>query len=225
MAQLPKTSEVIGLVKSAMDKAHEECQAGVKPTDALKSQVWKLGFDFEHVYPARSFYRRGDQAKKEATEAEAYAGKRLKERGAQYWGRTTGNGAEEHSTIKEFNYDVTWTKYDGDYTRFDLNDDVRTPQHVPSFNRLLLALECELSGGPAAHRPRWQVLFDFNKLLCSRADLRVMVWPKDEIEEGVGLLDSRLRQADGWDDGYWLISGWGRDGFEHVEYHNGERQD
>ena len=89
----------------------------------------------------------------------------------------------------------------------------------------MLALESELSGGPAAHWPRWQVFYDFNKLLCARAELRVMVWPSDKIDEGVGLLESRLRKADGWTDGHWLLSGWGNDGFEHVVYHDGQRQD
>ena len=74
------------------------------------------------------------------------------------------------------------------------------------------------------HGQRWQVLYDFNKLLCARADLARDGVAKDKIEEGVGLLESRLQDAAGWDEGYWLLSGWGRDGFEHVEYHNGQRQ-
>ena len=31
-------------------------------------------------------------------------------------------------------------------------------------------------------------------------------------------LDDRLRQAEGAEDGYWLLSGWGTDGFEHAAY-------
>lgn len=88
----------------------------------------------------------------------------------------------------------------------------------------MLALESEIADGPKGPTGiPGLVLYDFNKLLCARADVRVMVWPRDKIEDG-SLLESRLKDANGWDDGYWLLSGWGRDGFEHVEYHNGKRQ-
>ena len=216
---LPPTPELIERLKSAMGEAHEEWQAGVKQTDALKSQLWKLGFELAdecggHLYPFAS------SVKATRSDAGDYAQKRLERRGAYFW-----RYPEEHSVLKEFNYDVTWAEFGGEYTDFgdDLNDRL-TPEHFPPFKRLVLALESELSGGPAASWPRWQVLFDFNKLLCARAELRAMVWPRDKIEEGVGLLESRLREADGWIDGYWLLSGWGRDGFEHVVYDNGERQ-
>ena len=216
---VPDPAELIKLVRDAMDEAHA-CQDAWGITRALKWHVWNLGFEYPCVYPIRSFYRRGEKGHEEFRRADEQAQKRLRERGAHFWPR-----GEEHSTLKEFQYDVTWAEFDGEYT--DMGDDRtdrQTPGHVPSFKRLVLALESELSGGPAAGWPRWQVLFDFNKLLCVRADLRVMVWPKDKIEEGVGLLESRLQDAAGWDEGYWLLSGWGRDGFEHVEYHNGQRQ-
>ena len=216
---IPPTPELIERIQRAMDCAHEDWKVGVKATDAVKSRVWTLGFEFARVYPSRSFYRRTERAHEEFRQAEAYAEKRLNERGASFWPR-----GEEHSTLKEFHYDVTWAEFDGEYTDFDNRNDRQAPEHIPAFKRLVLALESELSGGPAANRPRWQVLFDFNKLLCARADLRVMVWPSDKIDEGVRLLESRLREADGWTDGHWLISGWGKDGFEHVDYHNGQRQ-
>ena len=52
-----------------------------------------------------------------------------------------------------------------------------------------------------------------------------MVWSTEAIAAGFDLLDARLRAGKGWDAGYWLLSGWGRDGFEHVEYHNGQKRD
>ena len=217
---LPETSELLGLIRSALDDAHD-CERTWGLTRSVKWHVWKLGFDYAGVYPIRSFYRRGKKGQQEFDQAEAYAERRLHERGVHFWPR-----GEEHSTLKEFQYDVSWAAFDGEYTGFgDDNQDLRTPAHVPPFKRLVLALESELSGGPAAAWPRWQVLFDFNKLLCARADLRVLVWPRDKIAEGSELLESRLRGAAGWGDGYWLLSGWGRDGFEHIEYHNGHRQD
>lgn len=217
--EIPETPELIGLVRGALDDAHR-CRKDWGDTRAIKSHVWKLGFDYTYVYPVRSFYRRGDRGHAEFEQAEALAQQRLAERGAQFWPR-----GEEHSVLKEFHYDVTWVEFDGEYTGFDMHNDAEVPQHFPRFKRTLLALESELSGGIAARRPRWQVLYDFHKLLCARAELRVMVWPKDKIEEGVELLESRLVQADGWDDGYWLLCGWGRAGIDYVEYHNGEEHD
>lgn len=216
---LPPPPDLIAHLTRAMDTAHEDWQSGIKQTDAIKSAVWKLGFDLAdqsgaHLYPFVS------SVKKTRNGATDYARRRLEERGAHFWPYP-----EEHSVLKEFHYDVTWVEFAGEYV--DMGDgrtDRLTPTHVPVFKRLVLALESELSGGPASGWPRWQVLFDFHKLLCSRADLRVMVWPRDKIDEGVTLLESRIKDANGWDDGYWLLSGWGRDGFEHVEYHNGERQ-
>lgn len=215
---LPDAPVLIERIKGAMDLAHQEWQAGVKQTNAIKFQVWELGFELALEYRAH-LYPFVSSVKATRADTGSLAKDRLEARGAHFWPYP-----EEHSVLKEFYYDVTWVEFDGEYAGFDKDDDTEVAVHFPHFNRTVLALESELSGGPAAHRPRWQVLFDFNKLLSARADLRVMVWPKDKIEEGVGLLESRLVEADGWDDGYWLLSGWGRDGFEHVEYHNGERQ-
>ena len=219
---LPDAKELIERIKFAMNAAHEEWRSGVKPTDAIKSTVWKLGFELADEYGAH-LYPFASSVKATRSEAGEFAKARLEARGAHFW--PYGKRGEEHSVLKEFHYDVTWVEFSGEYTDFgaDLRDR-NTPKHFPAFRRLVLALESELSGGPASGWPRWQVLFDFNKLLGARADLRVMVWPKDRIEEGVTLLESRLQSAEGWDDGSWLLSGWGNDGFEHVAYHNGQRQ-
>ena len=215
---LPTTPELIARICGAMEDAHAEWKTGVKQTEAIKSHMWKLGFDLadEFAVPLYSF---ASSVKATRSAAAEYARARLERRGGHFWPYP-----EEHSVLKEFHYDVTWAEFDGEYAGFDMHNDHEVPEHFPRFKRIVMALESELSGGRAAHRPRWQVLYDFHKLLCARADLRVMVWPKDKIEEGVSLLESRLYEADGWDDGYWLLSGWGRDGFEHVEYHNGQRQ-
>ncbi len=216
---LPDAPELIERIKRAMDAAHAEWQAGTKRSDAIKSHVWKLGFDLADecrvpLYPFAS------SVKATRDEAGEYARDRLERRRGHFWPYP-----EEHSVLKEFHYDVTWVEFSGEYTGFGADrHDRNTPKHFPAFRRLVLALESELSGGPASGWPRWQVLFDFNKLLCARADLRVMVWPKDKIEEGVTLLESRLQSAAGWDAGSWLLSGWGNDGFEHVAYHSGQRQ-
>ena len=45
-----------------------------------------------------------------------------------------------------------------------------------------------------------------------------MVWDSDAIEDGFELLEPRLREAVGVDEGWWLLSGWGNDGFEHRVY-------
>ncbi len=42
-----------------------------------------------------------------------------------------------------------------------------------------------------------------------------MVWDRDALEDGFELLEPRLRDAFGGDDGWWLLIGWGRGGFEH----------
>lgn len=86
-----------------------------------------------------------------------------------------------------------------------------TAERVPSFERLVLALESELN----PRWPRWHVLTDFHKLLCARADLRVMVWDRDALEDGFELVEPRLRAAAGADEGWWLLSAWGKGGFEH----------
>lgn len=37
----------------------------------------------------------------------------------------------------------------------------------------------------------------------------------DALADGFDLVEARLREAAGADEGWWLLSGWGRDGFEH----------
>ena len=210
-SELPDAHALMERIKGAMDEAHEAWAADRESagrgsakvaTRALKRRIWEIGLEFARVYP--SAVGLGD-------DATAYAAEALKERGAHLWPR-----GQEHSPLKEWLYDVAWAEFDGEYT--DFSHDRDTSQHVPAFKRLVLALESEFLG-------RWEVLLDFNKLLAARADIRVMVWDADAIDDGFKLLESRLRAADGWDDGYWLLSGWGGGGFEHVEYHNGQKQD
>lgn len=201
---LPETPVLIERIKCALGLAHADWETNGKATRALKYRLWMLGFDLADecgvpLYPFANGL--SDQAD------EDHARRRLEERGAHFWGRANGR-AEEHSVLREFTYDVAWAEFDSEYK----GDAV-----VPSFRRLVLALESELQN-------EWEVLFDYHKLLSARADLRVMVWDLNRLDDGFDLLDTRLRQADGWDDGYWLLSGWSRGGFEHVEYHNGERQ-
>ncbi|MCY4640063.1 MAG: hypothetical protein OXC94_06955 [Chloroflexi bacterium] len=74
---------------------------------------------------------------------------------------------------------------------------------MPPFERLVLALDSELVPR------RRDVLTDFNKLLCARADLRVMVWDRDPLEDGFELLEPRLRETVGAGEGWWLLSAWG----------------
>ena len=146
--ELPPTPVLIERIQRALDGAHEAWKAGVKGTDALKSHVWKLGFDLAdecgvHMYPFAS------SVKATRSDAGDYAQRRLEERGAYFWPYP-----EEHSVLKEFHYDVTWAEFDGEYTDFgDDRHDRNTPRHFPAFKRLVLALESELSGGPAHKWP------------------------------------------------------------------------
>ena len=120
---------------------------------------------------------------------------------------------EEHSTLNEWAYNAAWATFVGEYMAY--SDDRQTAERVPSFERLVLALESGLAPR------RWDVLTDFHKLLCARADLRVMVWGRDELECAFGLVEPRLRDAAGAEEGWWLLSGWGKGGFEHRVYPNG----
>ena len=124
------------------------------------------------------------------------AAERLSARGASVVPADT-----EHSTLRAFHYDVAWVKYCAEYT-----DD-----QVPAFKRLVLALESEIGGTR-------EVLFDFHKLLCARADLRVMVWYPKTSPDGHDALVSRLREAGDWAEGYWLLSAWDDNGFTHHTY-------
>ena len=51
------------------------------------------------------------------------------------------------------------------------------------------------------------------------------MWPRDKAEDGFDLLEPRLRAAAGWDEGWWLLSGWAGDGFRHRVYSDGERRE
>ena len=216
---LPDTPTLIERVKGAMRDAHAEWKAaeergesglGDKATQALVRRVWELGFDHPCVYPRATASWSG---------AKKFARERLREReGAHFWSRDRDR---EHSTLKEWLYDVAWVEFGGEYAF--LKKDRHTADHVPNFKRLVLALESELN----SRWPRWHVLTDFNKLLAARAELRVMVWnhrPR-AFPDGFALLEPRLRKANGANEGWWLLSPWSDDdGFsEHRVYHDGKR--
>ena len=205
---LPDTPTLIERVKVAMRDAHAEWDCDRRDrgrgkakiaTRALVRRVWELGFDHPRVYPIASVKNLG-------AGAECYARDHLQRRDASRW---TWKPREEHSTIREPLYDVMWAEFGAEYK----------DESVPLFKRLVLALESEISGG------EWEVLYDFNKLPAARAELRVMVWDRDKVEDGFDLLEPRLRKADGWKQGWWLLSGWGKDGFEHRVYHDEERKE
>jgi hypothetical protein len=157
------------------------------PTSILKRCVWDIGFEFRHVYPSAHGL--------DAT-ADDFARNALGQRGARFWG-----SGEEHSPVKEFQYDVAWVEYADEY-RGD---------EVPQFKRLVLALESEFSR-------EWEVVLDFHKLLCARADLRVMVWYPTKFASGHQKLQRRIRDAGEWGEGQWLLSAWGDGGFTHRCY-------
>ena len=205
-ASLPATPELIGRLREALDEAHGAWQAGGNSTHAVKLQVWKLGLALgvPGLYPF---------ANRLGREAAAHAENALDARSAHLWPQQ-----EEQSPLHEFLFDVAWAQFDGEYT--DYADDRWVADHVPSFMRLVLALESEL----AYRAPRWHVLSDFNKLLCARAELRAMVWAGDRIPEGRELLEARLQAADGGSEGWWLLAAWGAEGFEYTTYYSGTRQ-
>ena len=82
---------------------------------------------------------------------------------------------------------------------------------MPASKRLVLTLESEFGG-------EWEVLLDFHAQLCARAELRVMVWDADRVRDARTTLEDRLRQAAGAEDGYWLLSGWSTNSFDHAAY-------
>ena len=188
--ELPTTPELIDRLKVVMDEAHlewsAERSAGIG-TRALKRRIWEIGFDYTRVYPTAN--ELGD-------DAEDVANKRLSDRGASFSESNAG-----HCPLGEFQYDVAWVEFGGEY-----KDD-----QAPPFRRLVLALESEFGNERA-------VLFDFHKLLCARAELRVMVWDADRVRDGQATLEQRLGQAEGADQSYWLLSAWGTDGFRHAAY-------
>ena len=190
--QVPEPLELIKRIKAAMPEAHDEWERAVPRragvgTQALSRRVWEMGFDYEGVYPT---------AHGLGADAEDVASKRLSARGASFSGSSAG-----HSTLGEFQYDVAWVEFRGEYEE-DL---------APPFRRLILALESEFGDERA-------VLFDFHKLLCARPSLRVMVWDADKVPDGLETLDRRLQLAAGADDGYWLLSAWSTKGFTHTKY-------
>ena len=204
---LPGTPTLIGRVKGAMD-AVDWSPDRKERTRRLKQGVWQAGFDLAREFRVAVYPFAGELGR----DLDDCARKLLEERGAHFWPHP-----EEHSTVKGWLYDVAWVEFGGEYAF--LKKDRHTADHVPNFKRLVLALESELN----SRWPRWHVLTDFHKLLAARAELRVMVWDRDAIpmSEAIKLLEPRLESADGSQEGCWLLSGWGRDGFKHVEYHNG----
>ncbi len=203
---LPDTAVLIERIQRAMEDAHAEWDGDRAAkgrgsqevaTRAVVRRVWEMGFDYPHVYPRANGLGEGAQEEAEL---------RLSRRGSSHW---TWDPGTEHSALKEFQFDVSWTAYAGEYKGED---------EVPAFDQLLLALESEFAG-------EWGVLYDFDKLLCSRADLRVMVWGESYGQAGLTELPHRLAAANGGDEGWWLLSYWDPGGFEHRVYHNGQRQD
>ena len=195
---LPSTDELMDRVMTAMEEIVWSRERGER-TRNLKQRVWTLGFELARECGA-ALYPFAGLGSDLADSARGY----LEERFAHFW-----PFPEEQSTLKEWAYDVAWVKFDGEYAAS--SDDRHTAERVPSFERLVLALESELN----PRWPRWHVLTDFNKLLCARADLRVMVWDIDALGSGFELMESRLREAAGSNEGWWLLSGWGKGGFEH----------
>ena len=159
-----------------MAAAHEDWRADGGQEDsrqsvAVVSQVWRLGFEIAResgaaLYPTRSLSRfrrnRGDTERSER-DAERWLG----ERQARFWGRAGDNNFHEHSTLKEWLYDVAWLEFDGEYG-FDGEGrqvDDHSERAIPAFRRLVLALESELANGPGGPEwPMWHVLTDFHKL-------------------------------------------------------------
>ncbi len=154
---LPSARELADRVTTALD-ATEWSPRRRDRTRHLKQRVWELGFDVASecgvaLYPFAGL----------GNDLADYAGGRLEQRSAHFYPHP-----QEHSTVKEWAYDVAWATFGGEYTAY--SDDRHTAEQVPFFDRLVLALESELEPR------RWDVLTDLNKLLCARADLRVMVW-------------------------------------------------
>ena len=230
---LPPAPALVERLKAAMAAAHEEWLAGGNQSVAIVSQAWRLGFVIASesgvtLYPIRGLRSRGRHNREDAKRSERDAERWLGERGAAFWGRAGDNNFHEHSTLREFQYDVSWLEFDGEYG-FDSEGravEDFSERGVPAFRRLVLALESEIANGPMGPEwPMWHVLYDFHKLLAARAELRVLVWPLDKVEDGFELLEPRLRAADGWDEGWWLLSGWAADGFRHRVYRDGERRE
>ena len=97
--ELPATPKLIRRLKTAMNEAHQEWEnASSRSTELgtrdLKRRIWEIGFEFPRVYPMA--HELGDGAEAHSREA----------RSAGSWAP-----AEEHSTLKEFKYDVVWSEH------------------------------------------------------------------------------------------------------------------
>ncbi|MCY4639602.1 MAG: hypothetical protein OXC94_04600 [Chloroflexi bacterium] len=204
-AALPDMPALIGRLEQALDRAHGEWALRGKATQALKFQIWRLAFELgvPGLYPLANGLPK---------EAGRVAEDALAARSAHLW------LGEEQSPFREFQYDVAWAQFGGEYTEYA--SDLQTARHVPPFTRLVLALESELNPS----WPRWHLLTDLHRLLCARADIRVMVWNRSVIGDGWELIESRLRAAESGAEGWWLLAGWSTDGFECRSYRGGERQ-
>ncbi len=208
--ELPNTSVLIERVQGVLCEAVHRCDvskrnSGRVITPALKLPIWEMGLEFKHVYPRANGL--GDQAQQTA-------GHRLGKRNGSSWTWHPRKG--DHSTLKEYSFDVSWIEYGDEYGGSSLRD-----LDIPAFKRLYLAFETELGD-------RTAVLYDFDKLLCARAEMRALLWDsrnkKSKYPQGHEKLSARLRTADGGREGWWLLSGWGDDCLEHRVYHNGERR-
>lgn len=198
-------SELIPPIQSAIETTWAEWDSERKreggrdgsPTSALKFRLWEMGFDYRLVYPKANQLGNG---------AQDTAARRLAERGVPIEG-----GLHAKFTMSEFLYDVAWMEY---------QTELAEERTFPPFKRTVLALESELGHERA-------VLYDFDKLLAARAELRVMVWQsrqsKSKYPQGMDELPSRLEAAGEAGQGWWLLSAWGDYAPEHRVYNNGER--
>ena len=207
---VPSVPELIGriqemLCEAVRSRGVSERNSGLVITPALKRPIWEMGFEFKRVYPRANGL--GDQAPQTA---EHWLGKRNGSR----W--TWDPRKRDHSTLKEYSFDVSWIEYGAEYQGSKPRD-----FEIPAFKRLYLAFETELGD-------RTAVLYDFDKLLCARAEIRALLWDsrnkKSKYPQGREELSARLRTAAGGREGYWLLSGWGDDCLEHRVYHKGVRK-
>ena len=152
--ELPATPRLIERLEDTMAEAHREWADADRRTAATGTQALKRRIwemGLGYLFVIPTANSLGD-------DAAAVADERLSQRGASAW------GSSPHSTLGEFQYDVAWAEYEAEFDGHTL----------PRFSRLVLALESEFGDEGA-------VLFDFHKLLCARAELRVMVWDADRV--------------------------------------------
>ena len=198
---LPDIPVLIERIKRAMVGAHEDWESDRATrgrgsakiaTRALKRRVWEMGFDYMYVYPKANELGDG---------ADDFAKTRLSARGVE-----ASIASHVGFTKSEFQYDVSWLEYHEEHDSADT---------LPRFRKAVLALECEFMG-------ERHVLYDFDKLLCARADLRVMVWGS-QFEDGFDELPQHLQSALGSNEGWWLLTSWGTESPKHRVYNNGNR--